>query len=89
MRMVSLSIFEPVSQHSFCHAFNDIDDREISISDHRKDPDYFSKRPMTNSDLSLCKFAEPRFGDIEELWGRTKKYLQSQGLSPLNVSMEY
>ena len=38
---------------------------------------------MTDADLSLCAFAEPDFGDFNELWQRAYKYLQREGFGIL------
>jgi hypothetical protein len=38
---------------------------------------------MTDADLSLCAFAEPDFGDLDELWQRAYEYLQREGFGVL------
>ena len=38
---------------------------------------------MTDADLSLCAFAEPDFGDLDELWQRAYEYLQREGFGIL------
>jgi hypothetical protein len=88
--MDSISIFEPVEQHSFWYAFNSIHERSKSITDHRipGNPNYFSDLPMTDSDVSLCKFPEPRFGDFNELWHRVETYLQNEGFGTLRDNFD-
>jgi hypothetical protein len=39
---------------------------------------------MTDADLSLCAFAEPHFGDLDELWQRAYEYLQREGFGNLD-----
>jgi hypothetical protein len=38
---------------------------------------------MTDTDLSLCAFAAPNFGDLDELWRRAYDYLQREGFGVL------
>ncbi len=90
VEMGSVDVFEPVCQHGFWYAFNSIHERTKSITDHKKpnDPNYFSKRPMTEADLSLCEFAEPCFGEFNDLWRRVETYLQNEGFGTLRDNFE-
>ena len=36
---------------------------------------------MTDSEFALCKFADPGFGNFDELWRRVEEYLQSTALA--------
>jgi hypothetical protein len=67
LEMGSLTIFRPVDQGTIWYASNDIDERIKSIYDYRAPPYEREKRQMTEADLSLCAFAEPDFGDLDEL----------------------
>jgi hypothetical protein len=44
----------------------------------------YNQRPMTESELALCKFADPGFGNFDELWRRVEVYLQSTGFGTLD-----
>ena len=39
---------------------------------------------MTDSDLALCTFADPDFGNFDELWRRVEEYLQRTGFGTLD-----
>jgi hypothetical protein len=83
LEMGSLTIFRPVDQGTIWYASNDIDERIKSIYDYRAPPYEREKRQMTEADLSLCAFAEPDFGDLDELWQRAYEYLQREGFGVL------
>jgi hypothetical protein len=83
LEMGSLTIFRPVDQGTIWYASNDIDERIKSIYDYRAPPYEREKRQMTDADLSLCAFAEPDFGDLDELWQRAYEYLQREGFGVL------
>jgi hypothetical protein len=38
---------------------------------------------MTDAELELCEFADPAFGDFNELWRRVDTFLQMKGVDPL------
>jgi hypothetical protein len=78
----SVSIFDRAITHKEWHAYNECDQREKSIYDHRIDPRGHEVRPMSDSDLSLCEFAEPAFGEYNDLWLRVSSYLQNEGFGP-------
>jgi hypothetical protein len=84
LQMWSVNACDPVSQHTFWHTHNDFKKRTITVWDRRNSPRGYVKRPMTDSDLSLCEFAEPRFGDFNDLWQRIEKYLQNEGFGTLH-----
>jgi hypothetical protein len=60
-------------------AHNDWRQREKTIYDHRIDPRGCERRPMSDSDISLCEFAEPAFGEYSDLLSRVSSYLQNEG----------
>jgi hypothetical protein len=60
-------------------AYNKCDQREKTIYDHRSDPRGYEVRPMSDSDLLLCEFAEPAFGEFNDLWLRICSYLENEG----------
>lgn len=60
-------------------AHNDFSRRTKAIYDYRAGPDYYTSRPMTDSDLSLFEFPEPPFGEFGEFWRRISTYLQNEG----------
>ena len=50
-----------------------------AIYDRRTDPNGHSSPSLTASDLSLCRFAEPPFGEFSDFWRRASTYLQNEG----------
>jgi hypothetical protein len=88
MRMWSVDVFEPRTQHHVWSARNDVKGRTKIIHDDRNDRRGYEKRPMTDSDLMLCKFEEPRFGDFDALWQRLQTYLQNEGFGTLRENFE-
>ena len=38
---------------------------------------------MTDAEFELCEFADPEFGDFNELWRRVEIFLQMKGVDPL------
>jgi hypothetical protein len=81
--MRSLTTLRSVDQATIWYAYNEIDERIKSIYDDRAPPYERDKRQMTDADLSLCAFAEPDFGDLDELWQRAHEYLQREGFGVL------
>lgn len=88
LRLSSISIHRPVTQCEVWYAHNDFNCRTKSIYDHRIDPRGYAERPMTDSDVSLCEFAEPSFGDFDDLWRRVETYLQNEGFGSLRDNFE-
>jgi hypothetical protein len=83
MEMRSARVCDPIDQYDLWYAFNDYRERTKNIYDHRDSPYQRERRPMTDSDLSLCEFAEPRFVDADDLWRRVETYLQNEGFGTL------
>jgi hypothetical protein len=88
LKMWSMHAYDPVGQHDFWSAHNDLKERTIFVWDHRDSPGSCADRPMTASDIALCEFAEPRFGDFNELWRRVETYLQNEGFGTLHDNFE-
>jgi hypothetical protein len=88
LRMGSLDAYEPVRQNGFWSSHNNFEQRTVMVWDHRESPTGHAKRPMTESDLSLCEFADPSFGDFNGLWHRVETYLQNEGFGTLRDNFE-
>jgi hypothetical protein len=78
VELLSVSVYDRTA-HEKWYAFNKCDERTKSIYDHRKDPRGYEQRPMNDTDLSLCEFPEPIFGEFSDLWLRVSRYLQNEG----------
>jgi hypothetical protein len=88
LQMRFLDAYEPVRQDGFWSAHNDFKQRTVTVWDHRDSPTGYAKKPMTDSDLSLCEFSDPGFGDFNDLWQRVARYLQNEGLGRLRDNFE-
>jgi hypothetical protein len=88
LKMWSVDVYEPVSQYNIWLAHNDTEARTKTIHDHRNSPRGYEERPMSDSDVALCVFPEPRFGDFNELWHRVETYLQNEGFGTLRDNFE-
>jgi hypothetical protein len=71
------SISEPV--RSLWAVHNHFADRTKAVYDYRVGPPYDTSRPMTDSDLALCEFADPPFGKFDDFWQRVSTYLENEG----------
>jgi hypothetical protein len=87
-KMWSVNVYDPVSQCNIWLAYNHTKARTKAIHDDRNSPGGYVERPMTDSDVALCVFAEPRFGDFNELWHRVETYLQNEGFGTLRDNFE-
>src|SRR5262245_2850220 len=87
-KMWSVDVYEPVSQYNIWLAYNHTEARTKAIHDHRNSPGSYVERPMTDSDVALCVFPEPPFGDFNELWHRVETYLQNEGFGTLRDNFE-
>jgi hypothetical protein len=88
VEMLGMDVYEPTAQHQIWNAWNLIKERIKRIYDHRDGPHGCVDRPMTASDLALCEFAEPRFGDFNDLWDRVETYLKNEGFGTLRENFE-
>jgi hypothetical protein len=86
--MWSVDIYEPVAEYNKWHAWNEIKGRMKKISDGRDNSRGYEERPMSDSDVALCKFTEPRFGDFNDLWHRVETYLRNEGFGTLRDNFE-
>jgi hypothetical protein len=79
LEMWSLTLIDRIKGHSTWQAHNDFKEETKSIHNHRAGQDGHTSRSMTASDLSLCVFAEPPFGEFNGLWERVSRYLENEG----------
>ena len=79
LKMQSVSVYGGDDGRETWYAFNDFKDREKSIRDSRGDQDKREPRPMIPSDFLRFEFQMPRFGDMNDLWDRTREYLRNEG----------
>jgi hypothetical protein len=75
----SITVFEPTCSDTVWYAFNHCGRREKTIHDHRTGGSGYSPRTLTESDLALCEFPEPPFGEFIDLVERTSTYLHNEG----------
>jgi hypothetical protein len=85
LKMQSVSVYDGDDGRETWYAFNDFKDREKSIRDSRGDQDKREPRPMTPSDFLRFEFQMPRFGDMNDLWDRTREYLRNEGFGTFHV----
>jgi hypothetical protein len=71
------SISEPV--RSLWAVHNHFAAGTKAVYDYRVGPPYDTSRPMTDSDLALCEFADPPFGKFDDFWQRVSTYLENEG----------
>jgi hypothetical protein len=88
LRMFSIDVYEPVSQRDIWLAHNHINKRIKGIHDNRENPLGYEERPMTDSDVALCEFAEPRFDEFDALWQRLQTYLQNEGFGTVRENFK-
>jgi hypothetical protein len=79
VEMRSVSVLNQASGDEVWYAYNSFKARERSIYDHRDLTEGRVCRSFTDSDLSLCKFDAPPFGEFTDLWRRVEKYLEREG----------
>jgi hypothetical protein len=79
VELLAVSVYDRTITHQEWYAFNKCDERKKSICDHREGQRGYELRPMSDSDLSLCEFAEPSFGEFNDLWLRVSSYLKNEG----------
>ena len=88
LKMWSFDAHDPARQYDSWSAHNDLKNRSMTVWDHRDSPTGYAERPMTDSDVSLCEFAEPSFGDFDDLWRRVETYLQNEGFGSLRDNFD-
>ena len=70
------------------YTHNNVTERTIAIHDKRGAQRAYDQRPMTDSEFALCKFADPGFGNFDELWRHVELYLRSTGFGTLSQNAE-
>jgi hypothetical protein len=88
LEMLGVDVYEPVAQRNIWQIHNNIKARTKTIHDDRPTPLRYAHEIMTESDLALCVFPEPRFGDFNELWHRVETYLQNEGFGSLRDNFD-
>jgi hypothetical protein len=83
LRMWWSEVYRMVGHGNIWQAYNDIRRRTITIHDHRQVSHGYTVEPMTDAEFELCEFADPAFGDFNELWRRVDTFLQMKGVDPL------
>ena len=78
--LYSVSVYEGNATSDKWHAFNYFREQTVSIHDSRAGVPLFNKRAMTPSDISLCRFTLPMFGDFWTYFMRVRDYLKREGL---------
>jgi hypothetical protein len=79
LRMQSTHVYDEVRDHEIWYTHNNVTERTIAIYDSRGTQRAYNERSMTDSEFALCKFADPGFGNFDELWRHVEAYLQSTG----------
>ena len=84
LRMWSMAVYQMPGHRNIWQAHNDVRARTITIHDSRVDVwNDYTKEPMTDAEFELCEFADPEFGDFNELWRRVEIFLQMKEVDPL------
>jgi hypothetical protein len=84
LHMQSTHVYDEVRDREIWYTHNNVTERTIAIYDTRGAQRAYNTRPMTDSELALCKFADPGFGNFDELWRRVEEYLQRTGFGTLD-----
>ena len=88
LHMQSTQVYDEVRQYDIWYTYNDFKTRTMTVRDKRDDSDAYAERPMTDSDVALCAFAEPDFSNFSELWRRVETYLQRTGFGTLGQNAD-
>jgi hypothetical protein len=86
--MQSAQVYDEVRGYDSWYTHNKITERTIAFHDSRGAQHAYNERPMTDSELALCKFADPGFGNFNESRRRVEVYLQSAGFGALRQNAE-
>jgi hypothetical protein len=84
LHMQSTEVYDEVRDYNIWYTHNNVTERTIAIRDSRGAQRAYNERPMTDSELALCKFADPGFGNFDELWRHVELYLRSTGFGTLD-----
>jgi len=77
--MHTAAVYDRIKDRSMWHASNNFEKKEKLIQNVRGGQAGYARRAMTPSDILLCEFEEPSFGDFDDLWQRVQKYLENEG----------
>jgi hypothetical protein len=86
--MQSTQVYDEVRGYDIWYTHNKITERTIAFHDSRGAQCAYNERPMTDSELALCTFADPGLGNFNELRRRVEVYLQSTGFGALRQNAE-
>ena len=62
------------------HTRDNLDTRERFINDYRSGHREYVCKTLSDSDVALCEFNAPPFGEFDDFWRRVESYLQDAGL---------
>jgi hypothetical protein len=79
VQMRSLSVFDRATGDEIWYAYNSFNKREKSISDDRDADKGNVCRALSDSDVALCEFEAPPFGEFTDMWRRIEQYLKNEG----------
>lgn len=65
--------------HQLWQAHNILREGKKLRHDYRKVPKEYVSEPLSDSDIALCRFQEPAFGEFAELFQRVERYLKNEG----------
>jgi len=69
--------------HMIWYAFISHAERSKFLHDNRGAAMIYTRTPMSDSDLSLCRFAMPAFGAFDDLLQRVRSYVKNEGFGAL------
>jgi hypothetical protein len=79
VRMDGMTALRRVTGNTLWSIQNDVEAGETSIHDYRTGQHDYVSRPLSASELALCEFDVPPFGEFADLWRRVETYLQDAG----------
>jgi hypothetical protein len=79
VKMWTMSNYAPVNGRDVWYSHINIEDRKKNIYDHRRSFNGGRFLLLTDSDVSLCQFDTPPFGEFNDLWRRVETYLENEG----------
>ena len=80
LHMQNTQVYDEVRQYDIWYTYNDFKTRTMTVRDKRNDSDAYAERPMTDSDVALCAFAEPDFSNFSELWRTCRNIFAKDGV---------
>jgi hypothetical protein len=79
VEMRSVGVFDRTAGDKVWYAYNNFKKGEKSIYDDRDTEEGRVCRPLGDSDVALCKFDAPPFGEFTDMWRRVERYLENEG----------